>query len=153
MANSLQQSRFLWQPAGSGPAATGRPTVGKKRLVRLMPQAGLQSRRSRLYRTLQCAFYAGVQCRPESAATQRHDQVRVGNVTYMKVGGQWRYMAAVMDKHSHRIVGWSLGARRNAALTIQALRRSAASRHVNPGAAFHSDRGIEGGFNRSLQHL
>lgn len=123
----------------------GRP-VGRRRVARLMRQAGLQGRSARLYRhskVLQRAFYAGVPYRPESAATQRHDQVWVGDVTYLKVAGQWRYMAAVMDKHSRKIVGWSLGARRDAALTMQALRRSAASRRVRPGVVFHSDRGIE----------
>jgi putative transposase len=56
------------------------------------------------------------------------------------VSGQWRYMAAVMDKHSRRIVGWSLGARRDAALTREALVRSATSRRIRPGLVFHSDR-------------
>ena len=67
----------------------------------------------------------------------------VGDVTYLRVAGKWRYMAAVMDKHSRRIVGWSLGARRDAALTKEALGRSAMSRSVRPGVVFHSDRGIE----------
>jgi hypothetical protein len=60
-----------------------------------------------------------------------------------EVAGQWRYMAAVMDKHSRRIVGWSLSGRRDAALTTAALRRSAKSRSISPGVLFHSDRGIE----------
>lgn len=67
------------------------------------------------------AFYAGVPYLPESATTQRPDQVGVGDVTYLKVAGKWRHMAAVMDKHSRRIVGWSMGARRDAALTREAL--------------------------------
>jgi putative transposase len=80
---------------------------------------------------------------PESANTQRQDQVWVGDVTYLRVAGQWRYMAAVMDKHTRRIVGWSLGRRRDAALTREALVQSAWSRCVSPGVVFHSDRGIE----------
>jgi putative transposase len=49
----------------------------------------------------------------------------------------------VMDKHTRRIVGWSLGPRRDAALTREALVQSAWSRCVSPGVVFHSDRGIE----------
>lgn len=100
----------------------------------------------RLYRhskVLQRAFYAGVPYLPESASTQRQGQVWVGDVTYLKVAGKWRYMAAVMDKHSRRIVGWSLSARRDAALTRVALVRSAQARRVGPGVVLHSDRGIE----------
>jgi putative transposase len=59
------------------------------------------------------------------------------------VAGQWRYMAAVMDRHSRRIVGWSLSHRRDAALTTQALRQAARNRNLGPGVLFHSDRGIE----------
>ena len=121
-------------------------TVGRRRVARLMRQAGLQGRSARLYRhskVLQRAFYAGVPYLPESATTQGQDQVRVGDVTYLKVAGQWRYMAAVMDKHTRRIIGWSLGLRRDAALTREALARSAWSRCVRPGVVFHSDRGIE----------
>jgi len=120
--------------------------VGRRRVARLMREGGLQGRSARLYRNskvLQRAFYAGVPYLPESAMTQQQDQVWVGDVTYLRVAGKWRFMAAVMDKHSRRIVGWSLGARRDAALTKEALRRSAAGRSVRPGLVFHSDRGIE----------
>lgn len=137
---------FYGSPRVAGQLRLDGQVVGKRRVARLMRQEGLQGRSARLYRhskVLQRAFYAGVPYLPESASTQRHDQVWVGDVTYLKVAGQWRYMAAVMDKHSRKIVGWSLSARRDAALTKEALRRSATSRSVRPGVVFHSDRGIE----------
>jgi transposase InsO family protein len=137
---------FYGSPRVAGQLRLDGQVVGKRRVARLMRQAGLQGRSARLYRhskVLQRAFYAGVPYLPESATTQRQDQVWVGDVTYLKVAGQWRYMAAVMDKHSRRIVGWSLSARRDAALTKEALRRSATSRGIRPGVVFHSDRGIE----------
>jgi transposase InsO family protein len=150
---------FYGSPRVAGQLRLDGESVGKRRVARLMRQAGLQGRSARLYRhskVLQRAFYAGVPYRPESATTQRTDQVWVGDVTYLKVAGQWRYMAAVMDKHSRKIVGWSLSARRDAALTTQALRRSAAGRGVRPGMVFHSDRGIEFSnfeFREQLQRL
>ena len=48
----------------------------------------------------------------------------MGDVTYLRVAGQWRYLAAVMDKHSRRIMGWSLSPRRDVALTLTALRHA-----------------------------
>jgi putative transposase len=150
---------FYGSPRVAGQLRLDGQVVGKRRVARLMRQAGLQGRSARLYRhskVLQRAFYAGVPYRPESALTQRHDQVWVGDVTYLKVAGQWRYMAAVMDKHSRKIVGWSLSNRRDAALTTKALLRSAAHRSVRPGVVFHSDRGIEFAnfeFRNQLQRL
>jgi transposase InsO family protein len=137
---------FYGSPRVAGQLRLDGRSVGRRRVARLMRQAGLQGRSARLYRhskVLQRAFYAGVPYLQQSASTRQQDQVWVGDVTYLKVAGQWRYMAAVMDKHSRRIVGWSLGARRDAALTREALVQSAWSRCVSPGVVFHSDRGIE----------
>jgi transposase InsO family protein len=120
--------------------------VGRRRVARLMREAGLQGRSARLYRqpkVARRAFYAAIPYREQSAVTQAPDQVWVGDVTYLKVAGEWRYMAAVMDRHSRRIVGWSLSDRRDAALTIEALRQAARKRRAGPGVVFHSDRGIE----------
>ena len=120
--------------------------VGKRRVARLMQRAGLQGKSARLYRNskvAQRAFYASVPHRPEIRTPQAPNQVWVGDVTYLKVAGQWRYMAAVMDRHSRRIVGWSLSRRRDAALTTRALRHSVRNRDPGPGLTFHSDRGVE----------
>jgi putative transposase len=84
--------------------------VGRRRVARLMRLAGLQGRSARLYRNskvLQRAFFASVPFRRETTATQAPNQVWVGDVTYLKVAGKWRYMAVVMDRHSRRIVGIS----------------------------------------------
>jgi putative transposase len=120
--------------------------VGRRRVARLMRKAGLQGRSARLYRqpkVARRAFYAAIPYRPEAARTTAPDQVWVGDVTYLKVADQWRFMATVMDRHSRRVLGWSLSDRRDAALTTQALRRAASKRQPGPGVVFHSDRGIE----------
>ncbi|WIW00119.1 IS3 family transposase [Kinneretia aquatilis] len=120
--------------------------VGRRRVARLMRKAGLQGRSARLYRRAkvgQRKFFASVPNALRDVALSDADQAWVGDVTYLKVAGQWRYMAAVMDRHSRRLVGWSLSRRRDAALTRQALNHAVRKRQPSPGLIFHSDRGIE----------
>ena len=71
------------------------------------------------------------------------NQVWVGDVTYLKVGSSWRYLAVVLDRHSRRVLSWVLGWRRDLALTMKALNRAVARRHLPDGLIFHSDRGVE----------
>ena len=120
--------------------------IGQRRVARLMRCARLQGRSARRYhRSMvgQRAFFASVPNQQRAQVVQAPNQLWVGDVTYLKVAGQWRYLAAVMDRHSRRILGWSLSTRRDAALTSDALRHSVRKRQAAPGLMFHSDRGIE----------
>ena len=84
------------------------------------------------------------------------DQVWVGDITYLKVGGIYRYLAVVMDKYSRRVLGWAYGKRKDVALTLKALNRAVRSRGPQRGLIFHTDRGIEyaaGAFKERLAEL
>jgi putative transposase len=62
------------------------------------------------------------------------------------------YLCAIKDVHSGRIVGYSMDARMTASLAVTALRNAIALR-TPAGTIVHSDRGSQGGFKWSSQHL
>jgi putative transposase len=62
------------------------------------------------------------------------------------------YLCSLMDACSTRIVGYSIGDRMTADLAVSALSNAIALRSP-AGTKVHSDRGSQGEFNRSLQHL
>ena len=119
--------------------------VARKRVARLMRQAGLRARAASLYRANPGthAFFTSVPNRIRKLEISAADQVWVGDITYLKVAGSWRYLAAVMDRYSRRMIGWCLGLHKDAKLTVCALNRALLRRHPTGGLIFHSDRGIE----------
>jgi putative transposase len=93
--------------------------VSARRVARLMREAGLRARALKLYRRLPGlhGFFTSIPNRQLDRLATAPDQVWVADITYLKVAGAWRYLAVVMDRYSRRIIGWSLGASKDARLT------------------------------------
>lgn len=71
------------------------------------------------------------------------NRVWCGDITYVRMAGQWTYLAVVLDLYARRIVGWSLSTTPDTALVTQALRRAVETRRPQPGLLFHSDQGVQ----------
>ena len=66
----------------------------------------------------------------------------VGDISYVAlVGGDFVYLAILMDRYSRRIVGWDLQDHMQESLVLAALRGAIASRRPKPGLIHHTDRG------------
>jgi len=101
-------------------------------------------------------FFAGARNEQLEIDLKAPDQVWVGDITYLKVGAIYRYLAVVMDKYSRRVLGWAYGKRKDVALTLKALNRAVRYRRPARGLIFHTDRGIEyaaGAFKERLAEL
>jgi len=83
---------------------------------------------------------------------QAPGQRLVGDITYLKTGQGWLYLATVIDLCTRMVIGWQLADHMRSTLVIDALGMAILGGHVTPGAVFHSDRGSQTGLNRSSQH-
>lgn len=120
-------------------------TVGRRRVERLMREHGIQAISERLYRRMTGLSRQFVMVKNEirELDVTGVDQLWVGDVTYLKVKGQWRYLATVMDRYSRRLLGWALGRERTTALARRALQHALSMRQPETLPIFHSDRGVE----------
>ena len=67
----------------------------------------------------------------------------VGDITYLRTGEGWLYLATVIDLATRMVVGWRTAAHLRTALVTDALQMALDAGHVADGAIFHSDRGTQ----------
>ncbi|MFI5635431.1 IS3 family transposase [Streptomyces sp. NPDC051664] len=70
----------------------------------------------------------------------------MGDITYLPLaGGEFLYLATVLDCFSRKVVGWSIANHMRTSLVADALQMAAATRGRLDGAVFHSDHGAQYG--------
>jgi len=70
------------------------------------------------------------------------DQLWVGDITYIPLrGGEFCYLATLMDRFSRRIIAWQLANHMTEDLVLQALHRAIKERQPRAGLIHHTDRG------------
>jgi putative transposase len=67
----------------------------------------------------------------------------VGDITYLRTGQGWLYLAIVIDLATRMVVGWQLATHLRTSLVVDALQMAITGGHVAPNAIFHSDRGCQ----------
>jgi len=120
-------------------------SVGENRVAKLMGRLGIQGRWATLRYTSPNLkkFFGSLPNQQYEHPAEQPNQVWVGDITYLKVGAIYRYLAVVMDRCSRRIIGWAFGKQKNVMLTLRALNHAVSNRRPKPGLIFHTDRGIE----------
>ena len=119
--------------------------VGKKRIARLMRQAGIQGvSRRRKFHTTQKDPAAS----PADDLVERNftadgpDQLWVGDITYIPTYQGFLFLAVVMDAWSRRIIGWSMATHLRVELVLDALEMALAQRRPE-NVIHHSDHGCQ----------
>jgi transposase InsO family protein len=121
--------------------------VGRRRVARLMGQAGIEGRTKKRWRTTTI---------PDPQAEAARDLIArqfnvggpvdaryVGDITYIATWQGWAYLATVIDLSSRRVVGWALADHMRTELVTDALEMAFTQRRPPAGLVFHSDRGCQ----------
>lgn len=81
------------------------------------------------------------------------NQLWVADLTYLRLGSEFVYLAVVLDAFSRRVIGWALGRSLATTLPLAALDRAIAARSPAPGLVHHSDRGTQYASNDYVARL
>lgn len=119
--------------------------MARKRVARLMRQAGLQGVQKKRFR---CTTRSGASRHwapdlvERNFRARRPDVLWVADATYVSTDEGVLYLAMVLDVFSRRVIGWAMADRISSALVLTALEMA----HVQRGACaviHHSDHGTE----------
>lgn len=75
--------------------------------------------------------------------TTRPNEAWVTDITYVRTGEGWLYLAGVKDIHTCELVGHALGHRMTTELVATALVKANTAKRPAPGLIHHSDRGSQ----------
>ncbi len=127
--------------------------VGRKRVARLMRQAGLEgvSRRRRRRTTRR---QADAQPIPDlvnrNFTVEAPDRLWVADITYVSTWSGFLYLAIVLDAFSRRVVGWAMATHLRTELVLEALNMAIWQRRPDK-VIHHSDQGTQPEFKGSSQ--
>jgi len=120
--------------------------VSRKRVARLMREAGLRAKGGRKYKPTTDSDHSlpvAPNLLKRDFHAERPNAAWVSDITYVWTREGWLYLAAIIDLYSRKVVGWTLAERMTASLVCTALDKAARLRRPAPGLIFHTDRGSQ----------
>ena len=142
--------------------AASQQSYGSRRLVTAMANAGFTIGRYKVRSLMRQAMLKPVWKRKFVHTTDsKHDLPVAANVlnrrfnpvapniayvtdiTYIRTGSGWLYLAIVLDLYARKVVGWAMAPSMPARLVCDALQMAVTHRRPSPGLIVHSDRGSQ----------
>jgi putative transposase len=143
--------------------AQSRKTYGSPRIVDTLRKQGVRHGRNRVARLMRAEGICGRQkgryrvqttdsnhdqpiaanLMAQAPAATAPNQIWVGDITYIETQEGWLYLAAILDRYSRKIVGWSMSERLDTDLVLKAFDMALLHRQPTSKVLFHSDRGVQ----------
>jgi len=118
--------------------------VGRKRVARLMRQAGVAgvSRRRFVTTTVKGDRRQAPDLVERDFTAEQPDRLWVADITYISTWAGFLYLAVVLDAYSRRVVGWSMATTLATELVLGALNMALLTRRPK-AVIHHSDQGSQ----------
>jgi len=136
--------------------AEGR-SASRGRIERLMRRHGIRAATHRRFRVVTTDSGHGLPVADnlldQTFLATRPNQIWLADISYIPTDEGWLYLAVVLDLFSRKVVGWAMRDHLRQELAIAALTMAIQRQRPGRGLIHHSDRGSQGGFKRSSQHV
>jgi transposase InsO family protein len=123
--------------------------VGKKRVARLMQDAGLvgihrrKNKNPNDQKPVQDESSTFENLLQRDFTSEAPNRRWVGDITQHETKEGWLYLAVILDLFGRKIVGWSMDRHMRGELVVDALEMAIRNRQPSIGTIFHSDRGSQ----------
>lgn len=115
-----------------------------------MKELGLDARFKKKFRVVTTdSNHAGpfadriVKFEVENSLPTNPGEILAGDITYLRIGNKFLYLAIVMDLYNREIVGWSISNSLETSIVLKALHSAIKKVGSDAKVIFHSDRGSQ----------
>jgi transposase InsO family protein len=145
--------RKVWRQLGREEIQVARCTVA--RLMRAMGLAGIVRGRAKRTTVSDQAARCPLDRVNRDFKAERPNALWVADFTYVATWVGFVHVAFIVDAFARRIVGWRVSRSAQTGFVLDALEQALHDRRPIEGGdlVHHSDRGVQGGFNRLSQHF
>jgi transposase InsO family protein len=120
---------------------------GRNRVARLMHQNQMMARKAHRRHPMTTQQRVGARIAPNllnrDFMAELPNQKWVTDITYIDTAEGWLFLAAILDLHSRRVVGWAMSDQLNSDLADSAWQMALFTRQPPAGLLHHSDRGSQ----------
>jgi putative transposase len=151
VANAVEETFHRFKKRYGAPRVTAELNArgiicSRNHVATLLRERGLRARNGKRFRyfpRVEGTTNLTVNKLQQNFASSAPNRKWVSDITYLRVGRSWMYLAVVMDLYSRKIVGWALESHMREGLIIDALEMAVARREPKGPILIHSDRGVQ----------
>jgi len=140
-SRGIYGARKVWRQLLREGVEVARCTV--ERLMRKEGLSGIRRGKRKIRTTIAEGVEKPADLVQRDFSAERPNQLWVADLTYVRCGSGFVYVAFVIDVFSRRIVGWRVSRSLSADLALGALEQALKERQVGSGLIHHSDRGVQ----------